>query len=235
MSPYAVSKVYGDYYMRNYYHSFGLKTVVSRGFNHEGAGRGIMFVTSTITNQVMKLKLGESNKITLGNVNTFRDWSHIKDIIRGYMLIAKKGRYGEVYNQGSMRTNSVLSYVLLSLEEANWEIKKIQNFKGEKTIENPTEIDNSKIFGVRFEKTKIDRMLLEDEIEYNLFDKGIMVYTDKGKINIEFDKNKFRPAEVPILMSDTNKIQGLGFQINHNLRDIIRDQLNYYLKKENRS
>ena len=36
MSPYAVSKVYGEYLMRNYYHSFGMKTIVSRGFNHEG-------------------------------------------------------------------------------------------------------------------------------------------------------------------------------------------------------
>jgi GDPmannose 4,6-dehydratase len=43
MSPYAVSKVYGDYLMRDYYHSYGMKTVVSRGFNHEGAGRGAMF------------------------------------------------------------------------------------------------------------------------------------------------------------------------------------------------
>ena len=49
MSPYAVSKVYGEYLCRNYYHSYGMDTVVSRAFNHEGAGRGKMFVTSVIT------------------------------------------------------------------------------------------------------------------------------------------------------------------------------------------
>ena len=59
MSPYAVSKVYGDHLMRNYYHSYGLNTIVSRAFNHEGAGRGLMFVTSVVTNQIMKLKFGE--------------------------------------------------------------------------------------------------------------------------------------------------------------------------------
>ena len=48
MSPYAVSKVYGDYLMRNYYHAYGLKTVVSRAFNHEGAGRGLTFVTLSL-------------------------------------------------------------------------------------------------------------------------------------------------------------------------------------------
>ena len=60
MSPYAASKVYGDFIMRNYFNSFGLDTIVSRAFNHEGAGRGPMFVTSVITDQVAKLKSGES-------------------------------------------------------------------------------------------------------------------------------------------------------------------------------
>ena len=234
MSPYAVSKVYGDYLMRNYYHSYGLKTIVSRAFNHEGAGRGLMFVTSVITNQVMKLKFGEADKIIIGNVNVFRDWSHVKDIVNGYILLAEKGKYGDVYNQGSMRTNSVLSYILLSLEEAGYEIKKIETLNGEKVIKEPTEIDNSEIFGVKFEKTKIDKMLLNGEIEYTIEDKGIIVDTDKEKILIEFDPKRFRPAEVSILMSDTTKIQELGFKVKYKIKDIIKDQLNYFSKKENR-
>jgi GDPmannose 4,6-dehydratase len=48
----------------------------------------------------MKLKFGESDSITIGNVNAFRDWSHIDDVIKGYQLLAEKGRYGDVYNQG---------------------------------------------------------------------------------------------------------------------------------------
>ncbi|MGC8979170.1 GDP-mannose 4,6-dehydratase [Caldisericum sp.] len=234
MSPYAVSKVYGDYLMRNYHHSYGLKTIVSRAFNHEGAGRGLMFVTSVITNQVMKLKFGEVDKIVIGNVNAFRDWSHVKDIVDGYILIAEKGKYGDVYNQGSMRTNSILSYILLSLEEAGYEIKKIETVNGEKVVKKPTEIDNSGMFGVKFEKAKIDKMLLDGEIEYTMEDKGIIVDTDKGKILIEFDPKRFRPAEVPVLMSDTTKIQELGFKVKYKIKDIIKDQLNYFLKKENR-
>jgi GDPmannose 4,6-dehydratase len=235
MSPYAVSKVYGDYLMRNYYHSYGLKTVVSRAFNHEGAGRGLMFVTSVITNQVMKLKFGETNKIVIGNVNAFRDLSHVKDIVNGYILLAEKGKHGDVYNQGSMRTNSVLSYILLSLEEAGWKIKQIDTLNGEKVVKEPTEIDNSEMFGVKFEKTKIDKMLLDEEIEYTIEDRGIIVDTDKNKILIEFDSKKFRPAEVSTLMSDTTKIQELGFKVNYEIKDIIKDQLNYFLKRENRA
>ena len=97
MSPYAVSKVYGDFLMRNYYHAYGLKTIVSRAFNHEGAGRGHEFVTSTIVRQCVSLKFGEIDKITIGNVNVFRDWSHVEDIVNGYVLLAEKGKFGNVY------------------------------------------------------------------------------------------------------------------------------------------
>ena len=79
-------------------------------------GRGVMFVTSVITEQVDKFKKGLIDKISIGNVNAFRDWSHVKDIIDSYILLAEKGLSGEVYNQGSMRTNSILTYILLSLE-----------------------------------------------------------------------------------------------------------------------
>jgi len=234
MSPYAVSKVYGDHLMQNYYHSYGMDTVVSRAFNHEGAGRGLMFVTSVVTNQVMKLKFGEIDKITIGNLNAFRDWSHVRDIVNGYMTLALNGRSGEVYNQGSMRTNSVLSYILLGLKEAGWNIEKIETFNGENVVEDPTEVDESPIFGVKFDKTVVDTMILEGELEYKLEDKGIRVHTDKGMVPIEFNPDRFRPAEVPILFADTGKIQGIGAKIEHSLNDIIKDQLNFYLKKENR-
>jgi GDPmannose 4,6-dehydratase len=234
MSPYAVSKVYGDHLMQNYYHSYGLNTVVSRAFNHEGAGRGLMFVTSVVTNQIMKLKFGEVDKITIGNLNAFRDWSHVKDIVNGYMTLAENGKSGEVYNQGSMRTNSVLSYILLGLKEAGWNISKIETFNEQKIINNPTEIDDSSIFGVKFDKTIVDTKILEGELEYTLGDKGIKVHTDKGVIPIEFNPDRFRPSEVPILFADTAKIKRIGAKIEHGLNDIIKDQLNFFLKNENR-
>jgi GDPmannose 4,6-dehydratase len=207
MSPYAVSKVYGDYLMRDYYHSYGMKTVVSRGFNHEGAGRGAMFVTSVVTNQVMKYMFGEIDKITIGNVNAFRDWSHVTDVIRGYCLLAEKGKSGDVYNQGSCRTNSVMSYILLSLEKAGYPPEKIETIENSKKMENPAEKDDTEIFGKKFEKTKVDVALLKDELEFQPGDRGVIVHTDKGKVKVEFNPERFRPAEVPILMADTDKIR----------------------------
>jgi len=230
MSPYATSKVYGDFLMRNYFNSFGLNTVVSRAFNHEGAGRGLMFVTSVITDQVSKLKSGQVNQIKIGNLNAFKDWSHVKDIINGYIKLALKGKSGDVYNQGAMRTNSVLSYILLSLEESGYNINMIETFNGDKKVSDPTEMDNSPVFGVKFDKTRVDQMMLEKGLEYSIDDNGINVHTDQGQVAVEFDPDRFRPSEVPIMLADTSKIQNIGARTEHSLKDIINDQLKYFIK-----
>jgi len=229
ISPYGVSKIHGELLMRNYYHSYGIRTVVSRAFNHEGAGRGPMFVTSVITSQVVRLKRGSIDRISIGNVSALRDWSHVEDIVRGYCLLALKGENGGVYNQGSQRANSVISHILLCLEEIGYNVNRIETFSGGKGVESPTQIDNSDVHGVQFEKTRIDTMLLNRELEYVIEDKGLNVHTDKGKIPIEFDPSRFRPTDVPILLADIGKIKTLGFAPKYTLRDIIREQLNSYL------
>ena len=234
MSPYATSKVYGEFLFRNYYYTYGLKGMISRAFNHEGAGRGIQFVTSVVTNQVTRLRCGEIDKISIGNVNAFRDWSHIDDIIEGYQLIARNGRPGEAYNQGSNRTTSVLSYILYSIESGGHEVREICTTKTGKCVKDPLETDMTPVFGVDFEKTKVDRMILTDEISFGIDDGGIMVKTEGPDIRIAFDPERFRPSEVPILFADITKIRGLGFQVRHHVRDIIRDQMNFYVDCNNR-
>ena len=136
-----------------------------------------------------------------------------------------------MYNQGAMRTNSVLSYILLSLEEVGYSIDMIETFNGEKKVFDPTLMENSPMFGVKFDKTQVDRIMLDEGLEYTLEDKGINVHTDKGMIAVTFDPDRFRPAEVPIMLSDTRKIQKIGAKIDYSLKDIIKDQLNYLLKK----
>lgn len=130
LSPYAASKVHGESLMHSYSFAYGLNCIVCRGFNTEGRWRSTMFVTASIANQVSRLKRGEINKITVGNVNTFRDWSHIEDIVRAYVLVSQKANRGEVYNLGSQRTNSVLTYILLCLEEAGYIINALETYAG---------------------------------------------------------------------------------------------------------
>lgn len=233
LSPYAVSKITGDHLMRNYHSVYGLRTVVSRGFNHEGAGRGDHFVTSVITRQGVALTHGEQDQINIGNVNAFRDWSHVEDIVAGYILLAERGRDGDVYVQGSKRTNSVLTYLLWTLEVLGYEINTLETGTKLKYGE-PTEPAPDPWYGIDFEKTKMDNLLLGGRLGFTPADKGLVLKTNKEDVKINIDPARFRPADVPVLFSDTTKIEKIGFEIKHSVKDIIWEQVNYYLNPENR-
>jgi GDPmannose 4,6-dehydratase len=234
MSPYATSKVFGDITFRNYHNSFGLDTVVSRAFNHEGAGRGDQFVTSSIVRQLVLMHLNELTVMKIGDVQSFRDWSHVEDIADGYLLLARKGQAGSAYNQGSRRTYSVLSYILYTISLLGYEINKVMTLKNDKIITSPLDPLELTIGNTRMESNVIDGKIFRGELEYDLTDQGLIVETNKRTFKIEFEKSRFRPSDVPILLSNTNKIKELGFEPKRSLHDIIQDQINYYLNSENR-
>ena len=229
-SPYGVAKVQGEYMTRNYALCWNIPAVVSRAFNHEGAGRGNMFVTSIIASQVARIAHGVGDRrIVIGNVNSFRDWSHVSDIVKGYCLLAESGVPGNIYNQGSQRTNSVLSYILLAIEEIGARVEKIESFRNGKTVREPVESDLNPQWGHVFEKTRVDSLVLNGELSFDLADEGISVHTDTGPIPIYFDPQRFRPLEVPVLLSDTSKARQLGFRVEHSVADIVHDQVKFYL------
>jgi GDPmannose 4,6-dehydratase len=235
MSPYAVAKLQADYMMRNYTLCWGIPTVVSRAFNTEGADRGGVLVTSTIARQVAQAVRGDwSSNIVIGNVNPFRDWSHINDVVRGFGLLAEKGAPAGVYNQGSQRTNSVLSYLLLALQEVGARAHRIESFRNGKVVEDPLAFDREPVWGTVFEKSRVDSLMLNGELSFELEDEGIWVHTDAGKIAIHFDADRFRPSELPILLADTSKIRQLGFKVEHSLSDIVREQVEYYVAADTR-
>ena len=77
---------------------------------------------------------------------------------------------------------------------------------------------------------RIDRQgMTIRELSFELEDEGLWLHTDAGKIAVHFDAERYRPLEVPILLGDTAKIDQLGFQIQHTVGDIVRDQINHYL------
>jgi GDPmannose 4,6-dehydratase len=147
--------------------------------------------------------------------------------------LVEEGMFGDVYVQGSMRTNSVLTYILLTLQHLGYDVREVETLKCEKRVKDPTEIAEEDFF--KFMKIRVDSLMLRGELEYTLEDAGLNVKTDKGNIIIiVFDKGRFRVADAPILMSDTRKIQRLGFKVTKSLEYIIRGQVNYYLNPSNR-
>ena len=230
ISPYGVAKVHGDYMTRNYAMTWGIPAVVSRAFNHEGAGRGDAYVTSSIARQVARIARGQQDgRVVVGNVNSFKDWSHVSDIVRGYCVLAESGVPGGIYNLGSQRSNSVLSYLMFAIEETGVKVDRIETFRGGKVVEGPMEPDDGPMWGCAFDKTRVDALMLNGELSFDPADEGIWVHTDGGKIPVHFDPDRFRPLEVPILIADTSKARQLGFRVEHSVADIARDQVRSYL------
>jgi len=99
LSPYAVSKVSQDFLGYQYFQSYGLKVIRTRGFNHTGPRRGDVFVTSNFARQIAAIELGLSEPvIRVGNLDAVRDFTDVRDMVRAYWLAVVRGRPGEVYN-----------------------------------------------------------------------------------------------------------------------------------------
>jgi len=128
LSPYAVSKVAMDYLGYQYFKSYGLKIVRTRGFNHEGPRRGEVFVTSTFAKQIALIEKGKQKPVILvGDLSTKRDFTDVRDMVRGYYLAAQKGEPGEVYNIASGKAwviKDVLDYLLSLSKVKNIKVKR---------------------------------------------------------------------------------------------------------------
>jgi GDP-4-dehydro-6-deoxy-D-mannose reductase len=105
LSPYGVSKVAQDLMGFQYFKSYGLPIMRSRAFNHEGPRRGEVFVTSNFAKQVAEIEAGlRTPVIFVGDLKPKRDYSDVRDIVRGYWLLLERGEPGEVYNLCSGRS-----------------------------------------------------------------------------------------------------------------------------------
>ncbi len=111
LSTYGVSKVAQDLLGYQYYKSYKMRIVRTRAFNHTGPRRGEVFVCSAFAKQVAEIERGKINGfaghntnksvISVGNLEAVRDFTDVRDMVRGYWMALDKGKSGEVYNIGS--------------------------------------------------------------------------------------------------------------------------------------
>lgn len=106
MNPYAISKVMQEQMGRAYAKAYNLKIRMTRSFNHGGAGQKAGFMIPDFASGIVKVERGEQASLLVGNLMSRRDFTHVRDVVRAYRLIAEKGTSGEVYNVGSGTTYS---------------------------------------------------------------------------------------------------------------------------------
>jgi GDPmannose 4,6-dehydratase len=118
VSPYGCAKVYAYNISRNYRHSYNM--FISNGilFNHESPRRGTNFVTNKICKEAVKIKLGLSNELKLGNLDATRDWGHAKDYVQAMWEILQLDKPDDfVCSTGiSHSVRELCDYVFSSLD-----------------------------------------------------------------------------------------------------------------------
>ena len=104
-SPYGVSKVGQDLLGLQYFFSYGLRVVRVRPFNHIGPRQNRQFVAPAFAAQIAAIEAQRQPPvIRVGDLTARRDFTDVRDIVRGYALALEQGEPGEVYNLGSGRS-----------------------------------------------------------------------------------------------------------------------------------
>ena len=107
-SPYGVSKAAADMLGAQFFQNHGVQVVRARSFNHTGPGQGPEFVCSDFARQFAAIASGLAPPaIRVGNVNIRRDFSDVRDVVRAYALLIRKGTPGQAYNVASGRAVSL--------------------------------------------------------------------------------------------------------------------------------
>jgi GDP-4-dehydro-6-deoxy-D-mannose reductase len=169
LSPYGVSKVAQDLLGYQYFRSYGLHAVRTRAFNHGGPRRGEVLLPSDFAKQIAEIEKGlREPVIAVGNLEAVRDFTDVRDIVRGYWLALEKGEPGAVYNIGSGNSPSIREILegLLALTDAAVEVREVP----EKMRPSDVQIlisDSSRFCGLTGWEPQIslDRML-SDTLDY---------------------------------------------------------------------
>jgi GDP-4-dehydro-6-deoxy-D-mannose reductase len=126
LSPYAVSKVAQDMLAYQYFESHQLRVIRTRAFNHEGPRRGEVFVTSNFAKQIAEIEIGLKPPVLyVGNLDTKRDWTDVRDVVRAYWLSVHECIPGEDYIIASGTARSIREMVEFLLSKSKTKIEVV--------------------------------------------------------------------------------------------------------------
>jgi GDPmannose 4,6-dehydratase len=121
-SPYAVAKMYAYWIVVNYREAYDLFACNGILFNHESPRRGETFVTRKITRAVARIKEGFQESLSLGNLDSKRDWGYAPEYVEGmWMMLQQKTPVDYVLATG--KTHTVRDFVALAFQEVGITIK----------------------------------------------------------------------------------------------------------------
>ena len=172
-SPYGVSKLYAYWITVNFRESYSLHASNGILFNHESPIRGIEFVTRKITDGVAKIKLGLADKLTLGNIDSKRDWGFAGDYVEAMWLMLQQPEPGDYViatgTQYSIRDLLTIAFNHLGINDWEKYIDTDPRFKRPAELHslcgNPTKAENVLGWKRKVEFETLVKMMVDADIK----------------------------------------------------------------------
>ncbi len=169
VSPYGCAKVFSYNICRNYRNSYGM--FISNGilFNHESPRRGTNFVTNKVCKEAVKIKLGLSNELKLGNLDASRDWGHAKDYVKVMWQILQLDKPDDfVCATGISHTVKDLCEYVFKKLDLDWElyVKQDEKFLRPEELQNLKGDPSKLINAINWTQDYTFKTMLDEMIEY---------------------------------------------------------------------
>lgn len=145
-NPYALSKLTQDLLCESYDKEQHLDIVRVRPFNHIGERQSLGFVVADWANGIAQIEKGTQSTLSVGNLESIRDFSDVKDIVQGYILLMNQGKSGEVYNLGSGKGVKIKEILDQLIQQAHCPIPVVTDQGKIRPVDLPYLVcDNEKI------------------------------------------------------------------------------------------
>jgi len=124
-NPYAASKAAADLLGIQHHLAHGTDVVMVRPFNHAGPRQSPTYVLAALAYQVAEVESGRKAYVEVGNLEVIRDFTDVRDVVRGYRLLAQHGKPGEIYNLGSGQGTKLIDALshLINLSQRPVEVR----------------------------------------------------------------------------------------------------------------
>ncbi len=157
-SPYAAAKLYAFWITKNYREAYNLYAVNGILFNHESPRRGETFVTKKITQAVAKIKKGNQEKFSLGNLNSKRDWGYAKEYVEMMWMMLQQDEPDD-FVAATNKTFTVRYFVELAFKEIDVEIEWRGKGVDEKGYDKATGTLRVEVNPNYFRPTEVDLLI----------------------------------------------------------------------------
>jgi GDPmannose 4,6-dehydratase len=190
-SPYGAAKIYAYWITKNYREAHNL--FISNGllFNHESQRRGETFITRKVTTNLAEVYHGKREVLTIGNLDSKRDWGHAKDYVEGMWRILQNDTADD-FVLATNEMHSVREFIEEAVTYLGWEIE----WKGKGVNEKGYDVNTGKLLVQVDEKyfrpSEVDNLLGDySKAKEVLGWEPKIKFKELVKIMMEFDRDNY--------------------------------------------